>query len=80
MDWTEDPDLHRWFREWREETELLVNTALSHIKDKSDKVEIHNSMGRKRGKNISKHTLRGEKGQSTDFNKYIRIVDETQSR
>ena len=37
MDWTEDPDLHRRFREWREETELLVDTVLAHIKDKNTK-------------------------------------------
>ena len=40
MDWTEDPDLHRCFRERREETELLVNTALSHIKDKTIKLKF----------------------------------------
>ena len=40
MDQTEDPDLYRCFREWREETELLVNTALSHIKDKSTKLKF----------------------------------------
>ena len=40
MDWTEDPDLHRHFREWREETELLVDTALAHIKDKSTKLKF----------------------------------------
>ena len=40
MDWTENPDLHRCFREWREETELLVDTALVHIKDKSTKLKF----------------------------------------
>ena len=40
MDWTEDPDLHRCFREWREETELLVNTALAHIKEKTTKLKF----------------------------------------
>ena len=40
MDWTEDPDLHRHFREWREETDLLVDTALSHIKDKTIKLKF----------------------------------------
>ena len=40
MDWTEDPDLHRCFREWREETELIVDTALVHIKDKSTKLKF----------------------------------------
>ena len=40
MDWTEDPDLHRCFRDWREEMELLVDTALSHIKDKTIKMKF----------------------------------------
>ena len=58
MDWTEDPELHKHFREWREETELLVNTALAHIKDKTIKFEICDTMGRKRGKNIFDHNPR----------------------
>ena len=40
MDWTEDPELHRCFREWREETELLVDTALAHIKDNITKLKF----------------------------------------
>ena len=40
MDWTEDPELHKHFIEWREETELLVNTALAHIKDKTTKLKF----------------------------------------
>ena len=40
MDWTEDPELHRHFREWREETELLVDTMLVHIKDKYIKLKF----------------------------------------
>ena len=40
MDWTEGPELHNCFREWREETELLVNTALAHIKDKTTKLKF----------------------------------------
>ena len=28
MDWTEDADLHKQFKDWREETELLLNTVL----------------------------------------------------
>ena len=38
MDWTEDPELHKRFKEWREETELLVDTALAHIRDKTTKM------------------------------------------
>ena len=40
MDWTKDPELHKCFRKWREETELLVNTALAHIKDKTTKLKF----------------------------------------
>ena len=40
MDWKEDPELCRCFREWREETELLVDTALAHIKDKTTKLKF----------------------------------------
>ena len=40
MDWTEDPELHKCLREWREETEPLVNTALAHIKDKTTKLKF----------------------------------------
>ena len=80
MDWTEDPDLHRCFREWREETELLVNTALPHIKDKTIKLKFITLWAGKEARTYLKHTLRGEKGQSTDFTKYTRRVDKTKSR
>ena len=39
MDWTEDPELHKHFREWREEAELLVDTALAHIRDRQTKTK-----------------------------------------
>ena len=79
MDWTEDPDLHRCFREWREETELLVDTALAHIKDKSTKLKFVTLWaGKEAGTYLN--TLRGEKGQSTDYAKHIRRVDKTKSR
>ena len=79
MDWTEDPDLHRCFREWREETELLVDTAPAHIKDKSTKLKFVTLWAGKEARTYL-NTLRGEKGQSTDFAKYIRRVDKTKSR
>ena len=40
MDWTEDTDLHRQFKDWREKTELLLDTVLSHIKDKNTKMKF----------------------------------------
>ena len=39
MDWTEDPELHKHFRQWREETELPVDTALVHIKGKTTRLK-----------------------------------------
>ena len=78
MDWTEDPDFHRCFRKWREETELLVDTALVHIKDKSIEFKFVTLWAGKEARTYL-NTLSGEKGQSTDFAKYIRRVDETKS-
>ena len=40
MYWTEDADLHKWFKDWREETELLLNTVLSHIKNQETKIKF----------------------------------------
>ena len=40
MDWTKDPEFHKCFREWREETGLLIDTALAHIKDKTTKLKF----------------------------------------
>ena len=57
MDWTEDAELHKHFKEWREETELLVDTALAHIKDKTTKMKFV-TMGKKRSKNIPNHSHR----------------------
>ena len=63
MDWTEDPDLHRCFREWREETELLVDTALAHIKDKSTKLKFVTLWAEKEARTYLK-TLSEEKKDS----------------
>ena len=40
MDWTEDADLHKWFKDWREEAELLLNTVLSHIRSQETKLKF----------------------------------------
>ena len=34
MDWTEDVELHKWFKDWREEVELNLETILANIKEK----------------------------------------------
>ena len=39
MDWTEDPELQKRLKEWREETKLLFNTTLAHIRDKTTKMK-----------------------------------------
>ena len=40
MDWTEDADLHKWFKDRREEAELLLNTVLSHIRNQETKLKF----------------------------------------
>ena len=40
MDWTEDADLHKQFNDWREETELLLDTVLSHIRNQETKLKF----------------------------------------
>ena len=38
MDWTEDAGLHQWFKDWREEVELLLDMVLSHIRNQETKL------------------------------------------
>ena len=40
MEWTEDADLHKRFKDWREETELLLDTVLSHIRNQETKIKF----------------------------------------
>ena len=40
MDWTEDAGLHQWFKDWREEVELLIDTVLSHIRNADTKMKF----------------------------------------
>ena len=47
----------QWFKDWREEVELLPDTVLSHIKESGNQTQICKSMGWKRGKNISEYSL-----------------------
>ena len=37
-DWTGDAGLHQQFKDWREETELLLDTVLSHIRNHESKL------------------------------------------
>ena len=62
MDWTDDPELHKHFKEWREETELLVDTALAHTKDKTTKMKYVTLWAG--SKDISTHSLRPSEDQS----------------
>ena len=40
MDWTKDAGLHQQFKDWREETELLLYTVLSHIRNQETKLKF----------------------------------------
>ena len=40
MDWTEDAGLHQWFKDWREEAELLLDTVLSHVRNNDTKLKF----------------------------------------
>ena len=40
MDCTEDVDLQKQFKDWREEAELLLNTDLSHIRNQETKLKF----------------------------------------
>ena len=40
MDWTEDAGLHQWFKDWREEVELLLDTVLLHIRSADTKMKF----------------------------------------
>ena len=40
MDWTENADLHKHFKDWREKTELLLDTELSHIRNQETKLKF----------------------------------------
>ena len=40
MDWTEDAELHKQFKDWREEVELYLETILANIKEKTLKQSL----------------------------------------
>ena len=40
MDWTENADLHKQFKDCREEAELLLNKVLAHIKNQETKLKF----------------------------------------
>ena len=39
MDWTEDADLHKQFKDWRKEAELSLDTILSNIRSQETKLK-----------------------------------------
>ena len=47
IDWTEDAGLYQWFKDWREEVELLLDTALSHIRNQETKLKYVSLWGGK---------------------------------
>ena len=67
MDWTEEAGLHQWFKDWREETELLLDTVLSHIRNQETKLQVCQFMGWKRNKEIPQHGGWRQKRQSKDY-------------
>ena len=40
MDWTDDAHLHKQFKDWREETELQLDTVLSHIRNQETNIKF----------------------------------------
>ena len=40
MDWTEDVDLHKQFKDCRKEAELLLKTVLSHMRNQETKLKF----------------------------------------
>ena len=40
MDWTENAGIHKQFKDWREEAELLLDTVLSHIRNQETKLKF----------------------------------------
>ena len=40
MDWTEDADLHKQFKDWREKIELLLDTVLPNIRNQETKLKF----------------------------------------
>ena len=47
MYWTKDAGLLQQFKDWREETELLLDTVLSHIKNQETKLKYVSLWARK---------------------------------
>ena len=61
MGWTEDADLHKQFKDWREETELLCDTSVIKYQEPGNKAQVCQSMGWKGSKDISQHSRSGQK-------------------
>ena len=40
MDWTEDAGLHQWFKDLKEEVELILDMVLSHIRSQETKLKF----------------------------------------
>ena len=40
MDWTEDADWHKQFKDWREESEIILYTILLHIRNQETKIKF----------------------------------------
>ena len=66
MDWAEDADLHKQFKDWREETKLLFNTVPSHIRDNKIKLRFLSLWAGKEARSYLSTVDADKKGQSKD--------------
>ena len=61
MDWTEDAGLHQWFKDWREDAELLLDMVLSHIRNQETKLWFSVYVLQKKQGHISTWWMKTEK-------------------
>ena len=80
MDWTEDAGLYQWFKDWREEVELLMDMVLSHIRNADTKMKFVTLWARERSQDILKHTGGRPQRQSRSYIGQSSGLDQTQIR
>ena len=78
MDWTEDADLHQWFKDWRRETEFLLNTVLSNVRNQETKLKFVSLWAEKEARTYLNTVDEDKNGQSKDYARHTRILDQTQ--
>ena len=78
MDWTEDADLHKWFKDWREEAELLLDTVLSHIRNQETKLKFASLWAGKGSQDIPHNGGSRQKRHSKDYAGHTQRLNKTQ--